>query len=157
MVWLHFLTKMRPLNRFFYRGPCFSLFYIGLISVFVSVFSICRADPHKNDDTHLTAPLTPLDFLYERVIAVPNNTFLQQLLRFACTQALFLFATTHQLAESNNLSPEKRKQLIQAKAVFTRAIQPFLVAFPVLNAMAGTTDLFQALDTERREHQILRS
>jgi len=131
-------------------------FYLFSIAVFLSIVTCCRCEPRKNDDSHLNTLLTPLDFVFQRIVAVPNNAFLQQVLRFGYTQSLFLFAVNHRLAELKRLPLEEKKRLLIARAVFSKAVEPFLVAFPVINSVAGTTDLFQVLDTERREYQMLR-
>lgn len=154
--WGMFLLQKHPLNKVFYPMTRFSCFYIFLLTVFLSIFSCCRCAPYKNDDSHLNTLLTPLDFVFQRIVTVPNNAFLQQVLRFGYTESLFLFAVNHRLAESKRLPLAEKKRLLAARAIFSKSVQPFLVAFPVINAVAGTTDLFQVLDTERREHQMLR-
>ena len=151
-----FLLQKQLLRRVFYTMNRFAFFYIFLLTVFLSIFSCCRCAPHKNDDSHLNTLLTPLDFIFQRIVAVPNNAFLQQILRFGYTQSLFLFAVNHRLAELKRLPLAEKKSLLAARAIFSKAVKPFLVAFPVINSVAGTTDLFQVLDTERREHQMLR-
>ena len=151
-----FLLQKHHLSRVFCPITRFAFFYIFLLTVFLSIFSCCRCAPHKNDDSHLNTLLTPLDFVFQRIVAVPNNAFLQQVLRFGYTESLFLFAVNHRLAELKRLPLAEKKRLLAARAVFSKSVQPFLVAFPVINAIAGTTDLFQVLDTERREHQMLR-
>jgi len=151
-----FLLRNNPQKRGFYPTKRSAFFYVFLLTVFLSIFYCCRCAPHKNDDSHLNTLLTPLDFIFQRIVAVPNNAFLQQVLRFGYTQSLFLFAVNHRLAELKRLPLAEKKRLIAARAIFSKAVQPFLVAFPVVNAIAGTTDLFQVLDTERREHQMLR-
>ncbi len=151
-----FLLQKKRLAKVFYPINRFAFVYIFLITVFLSHFDCCRCAPHRNDDSHLNTLLTPLDFIFQRIVAVPNNAFLQQVLRFGYTHSLFLFAVNHRLAESKKMSLEEKKRLLAARAVFLKAVQPFLVAFPVINSVAGITDLFQVLDTERRDHQMLR-
>ena len=101
-------------------------------------------------------PLTIQDFIFQKVCIAPNNAFLNQLLRFGYIHSVLLFAITHQLSESKALTEEKKQDLMRAKEMFTQTLQPFFVAFPVANAMAATTDLFEVLDTQRREKQMLR-
>jgi hypothetical protein len=152
---LLFLQK-KPLIRMCNRVNRMAFFYLFSMTIFLSIVSCCRCAPHKNDDYHLNIRLTPLDFIFQRIVAVPNNAFLQQVLRFGYTQSLFLFAVNHRLAELKRLPLEEKKRLLVARAIFSKAVEPFLVAFPVVNSVAGTTDLFEVLDTQRREYQMLR-
>ncbi len=150
------MLRKNPQSRVFYPITRSAFFYVFLLMVFLSIFNCCRCAPHKNDDFHLNTLLTPLDFVFQRIVAAPNNAFLQQVLRFGYTHSLFLFAVNHRLAELKRLPLAEKKRLLAARDLFSKAVQPFLVAFPVINSIAGTTDLFQVLDTERREHQMLR-
>lgn len=123
-----------------------------------------KAENH-NSRTRLVSPLTPKDFLLAGIMDSPAHTLMHGMLRLGYVYALMLHAIDLKL-QSDNSSPNtdansshgpSREELLKARKVFSRLIQPFLVGYPVANNILGTTEAGLLLLQQQMDYSMLRS
>jgi len=126
--------------------------FFGSIGLFISQPSCAKIE--RNDNTHLVKEQNAMDFLSESFVNLPNNSCMQQILRFGYIHSVFLFAIEHRLGEIKELSNKERVALLHARSVFKQGLAPFLPGFPIANSVFGTTDLWQELEEKKRAYQM---
>lgn len=122
---------------------------------------------NRNSRTRLVAPLTPQDFLLAGIMDSPAHALMHGMLRLGYVYSLMLCAIDLKLqadntdpntyAHTNGHAAPSREELLKARKVFSRLIQPFLVGYPVANNILGTTEAGLLLLQQQIDYSMLRS
>ena len=137
------------------------VYTILLTLVCTLALSVISHDPvraeNRNSRSRLVAPLTYQDFLLAGVMDSPTHTLMHSLLRLGYVYALMLQAIDLKLQSGDIGSNPSRADLLKARKVFSRLMQPFLVGYPVANTILGTTEAGLLLLQDQMDYSMLHS